>query len=468
MDRNTKLIRNTLIYTIANFSTTLLSFFLLPLYTVYLTPHDYGEVDLIFTYIQIILPIFTLQITFATVRYLYDSDDFSSHRKILSNACFVLLLGMTLFLIVFGVYWRITGYMYAIYIVFLIVSNGFFSLVQGATRGLKKNSTYALSGVISSAIQILCNISFIVGLGLKSTALLISPTIAYIISSFIIILLTKFHKYISVREINLGTIKTMLKYSIPLVPDAILWWLLLGFGRVFLSRSHGIAAVGIYAVANKFPSVLTMFYSIFNLAWQENAYSEYGKDDRDYYYSKMYNSLMKLIFCTVIILLPGTKIIVPLMLGVAFKTTYLYIPVLYISAMLSMFSTFYGSGFESAKKTNGILISTLVAVIINVGLTLLLTPKLGVFGVALAMAISYMGLFVMRVIRSKQFFTIRVEKKSVMILSLITTVWFGLYYIDNSLLQMFAFFVGCVIFLYVNKIIVKVIFNKLSKGRKVN
>jgi O-antigen/teichoic acid export membrane protein len=341
-------------------------------------------------------------------------------------------------------------------------------LFQESIRGLKRNSTYALVGVISSGVQILCNILFIIGLGMRSTALLISPAIAYTISLLFVLVFTRFYQYISMSEIKKDTMKVMLKYSIPLVPDAICWWLLLGFGRVFLSQSHGVAAVGIYAVANKFPSILTMFYSIFNLAWQENAYSQYGTADRDFYYSKMYNALMKLIFCALIVALPATKIIAPRMLGVAFKTAYLYIPVLYVSALLSMLSTFYGSCFESAKKTNGILISTLVAVIINVGFSLLLTPKWGIFGVALSMPFSYMGLFVMRVIRSKQFFSITVEKQNATILSAITLVWLGLYYIDSLIVQIFALLMGCIIFLYINKSIVRSVFTKFRKGSELN
>lgn len=468
MDRDQRLIRNTVIYAIGNFATKLLSFLLLPLYTVYLTPHDYGQVDIFFIYIQVIIPIFTCQIAFSSVRYLFDNEDFNSQKHIISNAFFVELIGMTAFVICIGIFWLITRCEYTLYIVSLVVSSSFFMLFQESIRGLKKNSIYAMVGVISSVVQIVCNISFIVGLGMRSKALLISPIIAYIICLSVMIILVNYNKYISVQEVKLSTIKKMLQYSIPLVPDAICWWLLLGFGRVFLSYSHGLASVGIYAVANKFPSILAMVYSIFNLAWQENAYLAYGKDDRDLYYSSIYNALIKLILCALIIALPVTKIIAPLMLGDAFDTAYLYIPVLYISAVLSMLSSFYGSGFESAKKTNGILISTLVAMCTNLICNLALTPKFAILGVALSMVIAYLSLFILRIIRSRQFMTIKVEKKIVIKLGTITTIWLNLYYVDNSFLQITLFFVGCVIFWYTNKKMIILIFDKLKQKREAN
>ncbi|WP_447405867.1 oligosaccharide flippase family protein [Clostridium perfringens] len=458
MNRDRRLVRNTVIYFIGNISTKLMAFLLLPLYTTYLSPIDYGEVDLIFTYTSIIIPIMTLQITFAAFRYLFDSNKYEEQKKIISNAVIVQIIGMSVFSVIYIFLLDIFNFKMGFIIIIYILLNSFSDMMQQLIRGLGKNVIFASVGVISTTIQLICNIIFIVGIGMKSEALIISPIIAFIVSIIYMMFTSKIYKYFSFKEFDKEDIKLMLRYSIPLVPDAVCWWLLLGFGRVFLSYTNGIEAVGIYAVANKFPSLLTTFYSIFNLAWQENSFSEYNKLDRDEYYSNVYNGLVRFIMGIVIIAIPFTKLVAPFMIGKSFENSYLCIPILYLAVTFNILSTFYGAGFESAKNTNGILFSTLLSMITNIVLNLILTPLLGIFGTAIALTISYIILLISRVIRSKQFFSINVNKKILVILSIFISINFMLYYLSSNLLQIILIVLGIVIFIMVNFNFIKTLF----------
>ncbi|EJT5936550.1 oligosaccharide flippase family protein [Clostridium perfringens] len=466
MNRNKRLARNTVIYFIGNISTKLMSFLLLPLYTAYLSPTDYGEVDLIFTYTSIIIPIMTLQITFAAFRYLFDTNKYEEQRKIISNAVIVQLIGMGIFTIIYIIIWNIFKFNMGFIIIIYLFLSSFSSMMQQLIRGLGKNVIFASVGVISTAVQLFCNVIFIVGIGMRSTALIISPIIASIISIIYMFISVRIYRYFSFKKFDIEEIKYMLKYSIPLVPDAICWWLLLGFGRMFLSFTNGVEAVGIYAVANKFPSLLTMFYSIFNLAWQENSFSEYDKLDRDEYYSNIYNGLSKFIIAIVIIVIPFTNLVAPFMIGKNFESSYLCIPILYLAATLNILSTFYGSGFESAKNTRGILISTLLSMITNIIFNLILTPSFGVFGASISLAISYGILLISRIKRSKQFFNINVDKRAVSILSIFIFINLILYYISNDIVQMALVILGVIIFIVFNINFIKsIIFILIRKNR---
>jgi len=463
MDRNKRLLRNTIIYFVGNISSKLLSFLLLPLYTTFLTTKDYGKVDLIFTYTAVIIPIITLQITFAGFRYLFDTEDAKKQKLIISNTMAVNLFGMGLFSLIYLIIWKVFHFEYGLLIILYLLLNLISSSFQQLTRGLRKNEVYTIVGVISTFVQLICNVLFIVGLGYRSTALILSPIVASIASIIYIIFKVKIYNYIDFNLVNKKDIQQMLKYSLPLVPDAVCWWLLLGFGRMVLSFTNGVDSVGVYAVANKFPSVVTMFYSIFNLAWQENSFSEYDKADRDSYYSSIYNKLLIFIIPVIIILIPFTKIISQVMIKQNFINAYLYIPILYIGALISILSTFYGSGFESAKETKGILVSTMYAMITNIVLNLLLTPKFSIWGTCIALVASNVILLISRINRSKKFYKINVTIKPVIILSIMTLIVFVLHYVNIQYIQLLSMLLGCAAFLYYNKGIILICNNILLK-----
>lgn len=63
------LIRNIGIFTIANFTSRILSFLILPLYTYYLSTEEFGTIDLVSTLIQLAFPFFSLAITDAAMRF---------------------------------------------------------------------------------------------------------------------------------------------------------------------------------------------------------------------------------------------------------------------------------------------------------------------------------------------------------------------------------------------------------------
>ena len=69
-----ELVKNTGILTIANFSSKILVFLLVPLYTSVLTTEEYGITDLIFSTVQLTVPIFTFNIADAVLRFTIEED----------------------------------------------------------------------------------------------------------------------------------------------------------------------------------------------------------------------------------------------------------------------------------------------------------------------------------------------------------------------------------------------------------
>ena len=69
MEKYKNLLQNIGVFVLANFAARILNFFILPLYTFYLSTEEYGTIDLFNTMLQLLYPIFTFAIADAVLRY---------------------------------------------------------------------------------------------------------------------------------------------------------------------------------------------------------------------------------------------------------------------------------------------------------------------------------------------------------------------------------------------------------------
>ena len=87
---------------------------------------------------------------------------------------------------------------------------------------------------------------------------------------------------------SLSLNRALLKYSLPLLPNAVCWWLLGSSSRLFIEHFLGLEANGIFAVAMKFSTILETFSVIVYQAWQETAIKQYGAADRSKFFSRIF------------------------------------------------------------------------------------------------------------------------------------------------------------------------------------
>ena len=120
-------------------------------------------------------------------------------------------------------------------------------------------------------------------------------------------------------------------------------------------------------------------HTLFYQAWQEQAVLEYDSDTRDTYYTKVFNSYMKVACCIVAILIPLSKVVIVLFMDESYLSSYKYVGILYLGAIFSSFSSFYGTGYISAKDTKNAMKTTIVGAIVNFLINLILIPFIGIW-----------------------------------------------------------------------------------------
>lgn len=451
MSKEGTLVKNIIIYAIGNFGSKILSFLLIPLYTYYLSTNDYGYFDLITTTIALLTPIITFQIYDGLYRYLLDSKSNSEFTSIISNSFFITVRNVVIFNILYLIFIQFKGFRYQ-YLILLQIN---FSILSGLwaqiARGLKKNIEYSISGVISTLIILICNIIFITVMNLKIGSLIASNILSF--ASVIIYLnwRLKIHKYIKFKIYSKIIKDKLIFFSLPLIPNVISWWFMNVSDRYFLTFYKGVEANGIYAISNKFPSILIMLNSIFYLAWQESAIVEYDSKDKNFFYTKMFNVFMSVEFTSVIVLLAFTKFIMKFMVSAKFQSAWIFIPLLYMGTIFSSFSSFYGTGYLSSKNTIGAFYTSIIGGATNIIINYILIPIIGIQGASFSTMIAFLIMWVARLYQTRKYFTVYINYKRLALLLFISILFIILYYINKTCIDILMMILSMLIFWIFNK-----------------
>ncbi len=412
MSREKNLIKNTAIYMIGNLSSKLLIFLLLPIYTMYLTTKEYGYYDIIYTTVSLIVPLISLQIYDGIYRFALDAqNDAALINKYISNALVIVgvaFIGTVPLIVILQLASNIE-YLNLIYL--QIIMTSIFNIWQMIARGLKKNTLFAVSGIIMTASMLFLNILFIVVLHFSVKALIVSNIIALAIAVLFLEYKLGITKIFKFRYISKDVMKQLILYSLPLVPNSISWWILNLSNRYIISFSLGNDYNGIYAVSSKFPAIIMMVNMVFNLAWQDTAIYEKDAKDREQFYSKMFNYFLELQLAFLIIIIPFVKVFSNIAIGNEFTDAINYIPILMLSTFFQCFSTFFCSFYYLNKKTNGLLYTTLIGAVANIVITIIFISKIELYATSIATVFSSIIVVALRHIYVRKIFKIEINIK---------------------------------------------------------
>lgn len=420
MERYKKLGKNIALLTVGNFASKLLSFFLVPLYTTVLTTEEYGTADMVTTSVNLIMPLFALLVYEAVLRYALEEDIdnkqvFSIGLYITSVGCICIMI-VTPFLRFFEGIKSYVG-LFVLYYVSLV----FYNLVLQFIKGIEEVRVYSVAGVLNTFIYILCNIVFLLFFKIGVKGYLLSFIIGHVGATLYAFLKTKAYKYIiGYGKIKTENVRKMLKYSIPMIPNAVSWWVSNSSDKYILIYFWGVAVNGIYSVAYKIPSILTIAISIFVSAWQISSVENFGSKESKKFYADIYDKYECLLFVGTSILIGGTKILSKYLFANEFYEAWIFTPVLILASVFNSLAAFYGSIYTSAKKTKMLFYSTVIGAVGNIVLNFLMIPSMGAMGAAIATMLSYMVVWLIRVVHSRTIFSFEIKiKRDIIVYSIL-------------------------------------------------
>lgn len=401
-----KLGGETLLYALMNVGTKLIAFFMLPIFTKYLSPAEMGAME----NIEALVSILTFVIIFGTdsaLAYYYFRDDNQEDKEqfVKSVLNFRVSMGLmiTILFLVFGenISLFLLGSSYYAKIFIFVGLSLLFDAIVTVVLTYYRYEFKAKKVAFITIVQMLM-VAIVTFICLKYINLMVeSIYLARIISAVLIILVLILPIFQFLQfKIEKKILLLLLKYGAPLVPASIAFWVISFSNRFFLTHFESLDSAGVYGVAMKFAAMISLLTSSVQMAWRPYSMSIQKQENAPEVYAKISMGILAIGMLG----LTGVATVAPLIVNLMipqeeFKEAGKYIAFLSLGSFLSFYYLIISVGLfikESTKVISKyVIISALLSIILNV----LLIPTMSIWGAASALVLSY--LFVNYIIYKK-------------------------------------------------------------------
>ena len=452
MNKKKQLAKNTIIIFFGRVCTQLISFFLLPLYTSYLATKEYGTVDLIQTYVTLLVPIITLELEMSIFRFLIDSrKSVKETNKLISNNFFILGISLSIFSILYIIVSSFVTIPYRwlilVDIIVCVLSGNFLQVA----RGFGKTLDYAISCILTGLTTVISNIILICFVHMQAEGMIISMALANFICSLYLFIRLKLYSKINFKIVDFKQIKEMYKYSLPLIPNGISWWIVNVSDRSIISIVLGASANGLYAISNKFPTIISSLTGVFNLSWSESAALHINSSDRDEFFSDITNTILRLFMALGVGMLACMPFVFPILIDVKYNDAYNYIPFLVLGTVFNVAICLYSQVYLAKKLSKQVASTAIVGAIINILINVIFIKQIGLYAAAISTMISYFVMMVYRHFDLKKYVNIKIEKKLIIESIIIYTFTLLIYYQKSIILYAICLLIVCIYAFITNK-----------------
>lgn len=408
------LIKNTLILGFGLIGSKLVQFLLVPFFTNMLSPTEYGVIDLGVTFSNLMVPVVTANLADAVLRFGLSSQ--IKKEELLTNSLFILGTGTLISLAI----WPFLNLYNSIgrwrsYIIIIIILQSFkinFSLYLKANDRI---GIYASDSILTALLMAASNIVLIAFFRMGIKGYFLSEIIGNSFSILFLLLGGEIWKDIHLDvKLNRSLMWDMLRYSIPLMFNAVSWWITNFSDRILLNQYFTEKEVGLYSVAAKMPSIVTTIISVFTQAWMMSAIREYETSREEGFFNKVYAYYCAALFSVVSAAILLVKPFMSIYVGKEFIDTWRYIPFLLIGVVFWGIANFYGAFYAAAKRNLKEVKSTMLCAGSNIILNLILIPCFNIMGAVIATMLSYVILVIIRIVDTKNI--VKCEARMVFIL----------------------------------------------------
>lgn len=397
MNRYSKLLSNSAIFALGSLGSKIIIILLVPLYTYYLSSQDYGIVDLVSSTQALMMPFITLTVEQALLRYLIGSKDRDDINSVFSSSIFICITTLFILLITCAVIvlFDLWNSKLVIYFYLLVAASVFQVLFSTYLRAIGEAKKFALSGIFQVAALLIFNALFLVYLSMGIDGYLISLIGSYIASAFYCMYCSR-GVIVSFSLVNKKIVKKIIHFSLPLIPNYSMWWLVNNSTRYVVLSFIGLSANGLFAVASKIPMCINVFVTVFQQAWQISAFEEFESKDRSRYYSSVFRSYYQFLFLLASLLLVANKQIFTYLVSSDYFFAWEMVPFLVYGVLYQTFSSFLGTIYTANYKTKSVFLTSVIGAGISIGANFIFIP---LYGAAYAGVGASLGFFVMWYLR---------------------------------------------------------------------
>ncbi len=409
MNRNTKLLSNTGILAIGTFASKLLVFFLMPLYTAWLTTGEYGASEVITSLSNFLIPIAAVGVSTGIFRFAAERE--ADKTAVFSSSVALLGIGLALFLALSPLlllieYCREYVWLVVLYVLFANLQ----AVVSQYLRAIDRTALFAVQGILNTLVTVLFNVLFLYFFEMGVTGYVLSVVLGNVVTTVFVVLSARLWRVFSLSAIRKELMWEILRFSLPLIPTTVCWLVTDLSDRAMVTYFSGEAVNGIYSAAYKIPTVINLVSGVFLQAWQFSAISESSDEEEcSRFYSRVFSSFMSVVMIGSAGLILLSRPLSSLLLNSAYWDARLYMPVLLCAVAAEAVVSFLASVYLVKKKSLHSFFTALIGALSNVLLNLLLIPTLGALGAAIATLASYLLVMIVRLVDAPRIIPFRLS-----------------------------------------------------------
>lgn len=407
--RSKYLFKNVGILAISNFSSKVLVFLLVPLYTSVLSTSEYGTYDLIVSTVSLLYPILTVNIVDAVMRFSMENSykkEETASIGIKYVIASIIIFGIGFSIVCFtNIFPDLTGlgiYIF-LYYLFYVLNQYFIQLA----KGLERVKDMGIAGVISTIVMLAANIILLLVLKKGLAGFFIANILAQAIPVFYYFIRLRFWKMLTWVDRRSHLEKEMIVYCVPLICTVLGWYVNSTADKYTVAFMCGVAANGLLSVAYKIPSIINTLQGIFMQAWQISAIKEYGGDSTSRFYGQTFAYLNVLMSSACSGLIIMSKPLARILYANEFYQAWQYVPFLLISSVLNCASGLVGPILSAKKDSKSMALSAIYGACANIILNIILVYLIGVQGAAIATVVSSYLIYYFRMRAVKNEFVVR-------------------------------------------------------------
>lgn len=421
MNKYKKLAFNTIIFAIGSFGSKILVILLTRLYTKNISDEGMGIKDLLETTALFLQPIFTFALQEYMIRFGLDKK-YNKKQLFSTSACITIVGMLAVFLIVPGLRFIpmlnfISGY--SMLLALYVCMSSIRMLCAQFVRSRDMVKLFSLDGVLATLMLFIFNVIFIDKLHMGVKGFMIAVILSDTLSSVFLFISARLQKFFSIKAFSKKLMRSMLRFSLPLIPTIVMWTITSMSDRLFIKNMHsthvelGMGAVGIYGVANKIPNLISMVSTIFFQAWNMSAIMENNSADRSKFYERIYSAYEAILVIAsaglMMFIKPITSLLVNDSTYSEYGMVYIYTPILIVAVVFMSLNQFLGGIYNATKHSKNSFWTSLIACVINIVMNFFLIPEWGLQGAAIATFLSYFICFWARIIDARYYVPFRFD-----------------------------------------------------------
>jgi O-antigen/teichoic acid export membrane protein len=396
-----ELAKSIVIYGLSSSLGKFIGLFFVPIYTRIFSPEEYGIIDVISVTISFISILGILQLESAISRFYYSSKDSKERNSRISTAMWttVFVSFSLVFILILlsdfisNIFFESSEYAIIISIAsFLIPLSNLFAIFTVIIRFLKKPGHYTLIVLIQLAVTISVSVLMVVYLDKGIIGVFVGQLSGLALGVLIgaIYLRGKIHFIF-----NMGYLKEMFQYSLPMVPAVAGGWINSNANRYVMIGYLSLSEIGLYAVALKIASVMKIVDSAIRMAWGPFFWETYERENHRVIFQRVSVIITMIIFTLVIVISLFSSNVLMILTPMKFHAASQYVGLVALAFGLNIINQTIGVGPGITKKTYYNTGIYFFSVTINIGALFLLVPQIGLLGVPISLFMSAIVLLIL-------------------------------------------------------------------------